>query len=154
VKRKYAAWLLALTLGCGIWFSSQIRPVQAQGADALVVVVNKGNPAATGMSLADVKKMVLGEVGTWHNGSKVVVVLKPAGNSDRVAVLKKVCGMSEAIYTRYEMQASFTGQTSAVVNVASSDAAVKATVKANPGALGFLLKSQVDDSVKAVLTLD
>jgi len=62
--------------------------------------------------------------------------------------------MTETIYTRYEMQASFTGQTVATVNVASSDAAVKATVKANAGAIGFLHKSEVDASVKSVLTLD
>jgi hypothetical protein len=41
-----------------------------------------------------------------------------------------------------------------MVHDAASDAAVKSLVKANPGAVGFLQKSQVDDSVQGVLELN
>ena len=83
-----------------------------------------------------------------------MVVLTPAGSSDRAAVLKKVCGMSESAFTRYQMQAAFTGQTATAVHEAASVAAIKSAVKANPGAVGFLHKSQVDESVQSVLVLE
>jgi ABC-type phosphate transport system substrate-binding protein len=154
MKRKNALRLFVLAIAFASWSMIRDPRMAAQTADVLVLVVNNSNSAAANLSLADARKMMLGETSEWRNGVRVLVVLKPSGNPDRDAVLKKVCGMTETIYTRYELQASFTGQTAASVNVASSDAAVKATVKANPGAVGFLHKSQVDSSIKAVLTLD
>jgi ABC-type phosphate transport system substrate-binding protein len=154
MKRGNAACLFALTAIFAGWSASREVPVQAQATDVLVMVVNNANTAVNNMSIGEARKLLLGETSDWRTGSKVLVVLKPVGNPDRATVLKKICGMTETIYTRYEMQASFTGQTVATVNVASSDAAVKATVKANAGAIGFLHKSEVDASVKSVLTLD
>jgi len=154
MKRRNAAWLFALAVVLAGWSANREVPARAQAADVLVMVANNSNSAAAGMSLGEARKLLLGETSDWRTGAKVVVVLKPAGSPDRAAVLKKVCGMTETTYTRYELQASFTGQTIATVNVATTDAAVKATVKANAGAIGFLHKSDVDASVKPVLTLD
>jgi ABC-type phosphate transport system substrate-binding protein len=154
MKRKRAAWLVALALGLGCGSLPLGRLARAQDSDALVMVVNKSNTFAAGMTVSEARKLLLGETSAWRNGTKVLVVLTPAGSGERATVLKKICGMSEAAYTRYEMQASFTGQTAASINVAASDAAVKATVKANSGAVGFLRKVQVDESVRAVLALE
>ena len=154
MKRRNAAWLFALTVVWTGWSANLEVPVRAQATDVLVMVVNNANTAASNMSIGEARKLLLGETSDWRTGAKVLVVLKPIGSPDRATVLKKICGMTETIYTRYEMQASFTGQTVASVNIASSDAAVKATVKANAGAIGFLHKSEVDASVKSVLTLE
>jgi ABC-type phosphate transport system substrate-binding protein len=148
-----AKWLFALVAGVGCSSVCPYRPASAQASDDLVMVVNRNNIGAAGMNLEEARKLVLGETGSWRNGTKVVVLLGPAGNSDRAAVLKKVCGMSEAAYTRFEMQASFTGQTAATVEVVASDAAVKSSINANSGALGFIHKSQVDATVRAALEL-
>lgn len=154
MKLKHAASLLTLAVGFGSWRMSRDWPVHAQESEALVMIVNKANTSAAGMSIGEARKLVLGETTSWHNGAKVLVVMTQAGSGERSAVLKKVCGMSEAAYTRYEMQAAFTGQTAATVHDAASDAAVKSMVKANPGAVGFLQKSQVDESVQSVLDLN
>jgi len=69
-------------------------------------------------------------------------------------VLKKVCGMTESVYTRTQMQASFTGKTAATIRQVPITPAVKFAVKASPGAFGFIHKSSVDDSVKIVLTVN
>jgi len=154
MKRRNAAWLLALTVVWASWSVNGEVPVRGQATDVLIMVVNNANTAASNMSIREARKLLLGETSDWRTGAKVVVVLKPVGSPDRATVLKKICGMTETIYTRYEMQASFTGQTVATVNIASSDAAVKATVKANVGAIGFLHKSEIDASVKSVLMLE
>lgn len=127
--------------------------VHAIGTNPLVVVVNKANPAA-GLTKAEVKKMMLGERQRWPSGAAVVVVLKPAGSSDREAVLSVICGMSEADFTRQQMQASFTGGHPANVKVVETYSDVKAQVAANPGAIGFLHQSDVDAQVKAVFSIN
>jgi ABC-type phosphate transport system substrate-binding protein len=134
-------------------FCTVTQLLTAQDPATLVMVVGKGSPVGQ-VSRVEAKKLLTGETSTWSDGQKVVVILKPAGSPDRAAILKKICGMTETTYTRYELQASFTGETSAVITVAPSDAAVKATLKTNLGAVGFLHKNEVDDSVKIVFILD
>jgi len=145
--------LLALAAGLACLAISQPRLAHAQSGDPLVMIANKSNAAATGMSIGDARKLLLGETGSWRNGAAVVVVLGPPGSTERVEVLKKVCGMGEAAYTRFGMQAAFTGGNAATVQAAASDAAIKASVKTNPGAVGFIHKAQADATVQTVLEL-
>jgi ABC-type phosphate transport system substrate-binding protein len=154
MKPGNAKILLALAVGIACWGMNEDQSVRAQETEVLVMVVNKTNNSVAGMNVGEARKLVLGETTSWHNGAQVLVVMTPAGSGERATVLKKICGMSEAAYTRYEMRAAFTGQTAAMVHDAASDAAVKSLVKANPGAVGFLQKSQVDDSVQGVLELN
>jgi ABC-type phosphate transport system substrate-binding protein len=154
MKKRNVQWLLAVAAGWACWSMNCSEPAHAQDSEPLVMVVNKANTSSSHVDLGEAKKLLLGEESTWHSGAKVLVVLTPPGSSQRATVLKKVCGMSEAVYTRYEMQASFSGQTAASINVAASDAAVKSTVKANPGAVGFVHKSQADETVLVAMVLD
>jgi ABC-type phosphate transport system substrate-binding protein len=147
-------WRLAVAVGLLCAGLYQTFTAVAQGSDALVMVANKSNTAASGMSVGDVKKLLLGEVTDWRSGAKVLIVLTRAGTTERATVLKKVCGMTETVYTRYMMQSAFTGATIAKVSDVPSAAAIKDFVKANPGAIGFLPKSMVDDSVTTVLVLN
>ena len=144
----------ALAAGLSCWSMCQVLSLQAQKADELVMVVNKANAGATGMTVAEARKLLLGETTSWRGGAKVIVVLGPPGSSDRAAVLKKVCGMSETAFTRYEMQTAFTGQTVASVVEAPTSEAMKDKVMANAGAIAFLHSSQVDQRVQAVLNLE
>ncbi len=151
--RRTLKWLIALVVGVGIQSTAHESMLLAQESDDLVMIVNKGNAATMGMNLGEARKLLLGEISGWRTGAKVIVVLKPAGSADRAAILKKVCGMTEAAFTKYELQASFTGQNAATVHEAASAAMIKGMVKANPGAVGFLHKSELDDTVKSVLEL-
>jgi ABC-type phosphate transport system substrate-binding protein len=118
------------------------------------MVISKNNASVTTVSKADAKRMILGQMSTWSGGQKVVVVLRGQQNPDRVALLQKLCGMSEAEYTRYEMQVMFTGRVAAKVQEEPSAAALKTFVKANPGAVGFVHETDVDKDLKTVLTVE
>jgi ABC-type phosphate transport system substrate-binding protein len=124
----------------------------AQAHDPMVMVVNKANATAD-VGKPEAKKLLLGTTGSWTDGKKVVVVLRPQGTPDRAELLKDICGMSEAEFTRYEMQAMFTGRVPVKTQEEPSSAAIKAFVKANPGALGFIHESEVDKDVKNVMTV-
>jgi ABC-type phosphate transport system substrate-binding protein len=146
--------LLSLATLLLLWNPNADMPVAAQRVDSLVMVANKNNTAASKMNKSDAKKLLLGQTSTWPNGGKVTVVLKNVGSADRSTVLQKVCGMNEAEYTRHNLQATFMGETVAFVIQADSAAAVRSFVKTNPGAVGFLRQSEVDDNVKAVWSVE
>jgi ABC-type phosphate transport system substrate-binding protein len=154
VKRTNAASVLALTIWLTLWCVNVDLPVAAQRVDPLVMVANKRNAAVSKMNRSDTKKLLLGQITSWPNGGSVVVVLANVGSVDRAAVLQKLCGMNEAEYIRHNLQATFMGETVASVIQADSPAAVRGFVKANPGAVGFLHQSDVDDNVKAVWPVD
>jgi ABC-type phosphate transport system substrate-binding protein len=154
MKRKNVASLLALAVGLASGSVSIHRSALAQGADPFVMVVNKNNGGISPMNKVTARKLLLGEIANWPNGWNVVIVLKPVGSGDRVTVLGKVCGMSEAEFTRHNLQAMFMGETVASAQQEASAAAVRNFVKANLGAMSFLHKSEVDENVKVVWTLE
>jgi len=154
MKRKNLASLFALATVLVSVSMSLRRPAIGQAADPFVMVANKNNSAVSAMSKATARKLLLGEVATWPNGGNVIVVLKAVGSIERAAVLSKVCGMSEAEFTRHNLQAMFMNQPVAAVQQVASASAVKSFVKANPGAVGFLHKSETDENVKVIWTLE
>jgi ABC-type phosphate transport system substrate-binding protein len=150
-RNRVSSWLVFLGLAV---LATEQKPLTmfAQDGTQLVMVVNKANDATITKALA--KRLLLGQQTTWSDGKKVLVALRPAQNPDRVELLKKICSMSESEYTRYEMQVAFTGQTPAKVLEEGSSAAMKLFVKSNPGAVGFLHKSEVDADLKIALMID
>jgi ABC-type phosphate transport system substrate-binding protein len=119
------------------------------GDDDLVVVVNKSN-SADNVTKAQLKKMILGEQSSWSAGKKVTVVLRNPGQPERDGVLRSVCGMSEDDFNQSWMRASFNGTTATPPKSLASGQAVRQSVAASPGAIGFLRASDVDETVKAV----
>jgi ABC-type phosphate transport system substrate-binding protein len=150
VKRMKAASALALAIWMAHWGANGVPLVAAQKVDSLVMIANKNNTSVSKMNKSDAKRLLLGETTSWPNGGKVLIILRTLGSGDRAAVLQRICGMSEAEYTRHNLQATFMGETVASVIEAPSANAIKSFVKSNAGALGFLHASEVDDSVKAV----
>ena len=150
MKRMKAASALALAIWMAQWGANGVPLVAAQKVDSLVMIANKNNASVSKMNKSDAKRLLLGETTSWPNGGKVLIILRTLGSGDRAAVLQRICGMSEAEYTRHNLQATFMGETVASVIEAPSANAIKSFVKSNPGALGFLHASEVDDSVKAV----
>jgi ABC-type phosphate transport system substrate-binding protein len=122
----------------------------AQRSDSLVMVANKNNVAAAKMNKNEARKLLLGQTTSWPDGAKVTIVLRAMGSSDRTSVLQKICGMSEAEYTRHNLQATFMGETVASVVEAPSPAAIRNFVRSNSGAVGFLRQSEVEESIKTV----
>ena len=154
MKRIKATSVLALAIWLVHWGANGDQLAAAQRVDLLVMVANKNNPAVSKMSKTDAKKLLLGETTSWPNGEKVLVILRTMGSGDRAVVLQRICGMSEAEYTRHNLQTTFMGGTVASVIEAPSATAIKSFVKSNPGAVAFLHASEVDDSVKAVWPLE
>jgi ABC-type phosphate transport system substrate-binding protein len=125
----------------------------ASAGDEIDVVVNKANPISD-LALADARKIFMGDKETWPNGKRITIVMLAQGQPERAIVLREIYKMSEDDYGKYFMQAAFTGKVAAPPKDASSAADVKQIVAGNPGAVGYVKSSDVDDSVKVVLKID
>jgi ABC-type phosphate transport system substrate-binding protein len=152
--RRRAGLLLLAALATPILWCVSSGPLGAQSADALMVVVSPRNLAGGTLNKADFKKILMGDTTSWPNGSQIPVIMGPPGDADRTAVLKKVCNMDESLFTRRQMQASFSGGTPVVVREVRSAAEVKAALRGTPLGIGFLHKRDVDDSVKVVFAVE
>jgi ABC-type phosphate transport system substrate-binding protein len=125
--------ILALVMTVG---SNWVPGVQAAG-DPIVVIVNSGNPVDN-LTMNELKKLFLSDRSRWDTGKSVAPVMVTAGAPERAAFLKTVCGMNDADFSKYFLQAAFTGKNATPPKEVGSSQSVKATVASSPGAIGFV----------------
>jgi ABC-type phosphate transport system substrate-binding protein len=118
--------------------------------DEIDVIVNKAN-TITDLSAADAKKIFMGDKSVWPSGKRVTILMLAQGQAERAVILREIYKMNEADYGKYFLQAAFTGRITAPPKDVASAAQMKQLVAENPGAIGYLKKAEVDDSVKVVL---
>ena len=140
--KKSNGTLLALAavmiLAIATWGRLIVSVPSAQaGGDPIVVIVNGSNPVDN-LSASDLKKLFLSDRSRWDTGKAVAPVMVTAGAPERSAFLKIVCGMSDADFSKYFLQAAFSGKSATPPKEVSSAAAVKSFVATSPGAIGFV----------------
>jgi ABC-type phosphate transport system substrate-binding protein len=145
-------FLTLATAALLIFISLVLPPGRVSAADEVDLIVNKANTISD-LSLADAKKIFMGDKTTWPSGKRVSVLMAAAGSPERAVVLREIFKMSDAEYTKYFMQAAFTGKVTAPPKDMSSASQMKTTVAGNPGAVGYVMKADADDTVKVVLKI-
>lgn len=127
------------------------RPAPAIAAEtALAIVVH---PARTDvLGVEDVARIYLRKRRFWPDGAPIVPLNREAGTAAREAFSRRVLGGKAAQLQEYWNQQYFQGVFPPTV--LSSAAAVKRYVAADRNAIGYIERSEVDDSVRALLTLD
>jgi hypothetical protein len=119
----------------------------------LAVVVNKST-GPENVDLGELRQMILGDRLKWRNdGQAVLAVQTPPDSPERALAMKTVYRMNDSALRRYYMLAVFNGKEVAQPRDVASAAALKKFVATNPGAIGCILASEVDPSVK-VLKVD
>jgi ABC-type phosphate transport system substrate-binding protein len=116
------------------------------------VVVNKSNDIAP-LSREEARRIFMGDKSSWRGGKRISVLMLAPDQPERVVILQAVFKMNESEYTKYFLQAAFTGHVLAAPRDLPSAAQMKAHLAANPNAIGYLRKEDVDDGVKVVLKL-
>ena len=127
--------------------------VEAAG-DPIVVIVNQANPVEN-LSVSELKRLFMSDRSKWDTGKSVLPVIVAPGTPERRAFLKIVCGMNDADFGKYFLQATFNGKSATAPKEVSSSQAVKAIVATSPGAIGFVKAGDFhgdgsDGGVKAV----
>jgi len=150
MKNRKNLFKVLVTLGILAGFT--LLPQSVWAADPIVVILNSSNPADN-LSIGDLRKLFLADRSRWDTGKSVAPVMLGPGAAERTAFLKTVCGMSDADFKKYFVQAAFEGKDVAPPKEVSSARDVKSVVAGSPGAIGFVRASDfssVDSGIKAV----
>jgi ABC-type phosphate transport system substrate-binding protein len=154
MKKKEIIMLLLLAMALIAAYGGMSMPTVQAAGDPIVVIVNQANPVQT-LSVGELKKLFMSDRSKWDTGKAVAPVMVAAGAPERSAFLKIVCGMNDADFRKYFLQAAFNGKSATAPKEVSSSQAVKAIVASSPGAIGFVKAGDFhgdgsDGGVKAV----
>jgi ABC-type phosphate transport system substrate-binding protein len=143
---------LLLTVAVLVAGSTLLLHRAAAAGGEVDVIVNKAN-TIDDLTLGDAKKVFMGDKSTWPSGKRVTILMLAPGQPERTIALREIYKMSEDDYGQYFTQAAFAGKVAAPPKDVGSAAQMKQAVAANPGAIGYVKKEDVDDTVKSVLKL-
>ncbi len=123
----------------------------AARADVVVVVSAKSSVAT--LSQSQVSDLFLGKTSTFPRAARPCRSIWLAGAMNRDEFYTKVTGRTAVQLKSYWAKQSFSGKGTAPKAVAGDDE-VKKLIAANPNTIGYIDKTRLDASVKAVFTLD
>jgi ABC-type phosphate transport system substrate-binding protein len=151
---------LAVTIGVSYRAMTAPGPVRAIStrpgivtpATSLMIIVNNKNPLNE-LSIVELRRLLLGDVVRWPDGGRVTVAMREPGQSERDALLRLVCRMSEQDFTRYLLQATYRGDLQLGQKLLDTSTGMRRFVFNVPGSIGYVRGDEVDESVKAIRLL-
>lgn len=147
VGRKYFINIL-----CALMCAAGLLSAQSVLADELVVVVGEKSPLVT-LDKNLVRNIFLGKVSSLPDGSTAIPIDQPESSTLRDEFYPKVTNYSAAAAKARWAQLAFTGRGDPP-RVSSGSSEVKQILNSTPGAIGYIEKSELDSSVKVVLTVE
>ncbi len=118
------------------------------------VVVHKESKVKR-LSAAELKKIFRGELLTWpagmdgSEGEKIKVTAQRGGKGHK-AFLKEIVDMSPREFALYWKRITFTGS-GTPVKILKNNEKVKAFIRQNPEAIGYIDAAAMDDTVKKIV---
>jgi hypothetical protein len=112
----------------------------------VAVVVNRANPV-TALTLEQLRRLFLGSSTTFPGGHGVTLVESPAV---RAGFYRALLGLTEEQVKRHWLSIVFGGEGGNPPKEIAETQDLRRFVGENPGAIAFLLLSEVDNSVKIV----
>jgi hypothetical protein len=145
--------ILKLALLCAI-MAIGLRGVTAQ-TDSRIDVAVVVNPHTTvdNISLADLRKIFLGERQFWSSNVPVVPLIRPQGTPEREVVLRVLFKMTEIEYKKYWITKVFRAEATNEPTVALTNSFANDAVAAIPGSVTIEIAKDVPRGAK-VLKID
>jgi ABC-type phosphate transport system substrate-binding protein len=123
----------------------------SRGAD-VAVVVNSDTPV-TELSLAEVRKVFLGERQYWNAKLPVVLLIRAPAARERDVVLRVIYQMSEEQFKQYWVAKIFRAEVTSPPKIVYSNDMQYELVSAMPGAIAFVDARNIRPGVK-ILRVD
>ena len=139
------AWLL---LGICTVVQHSLAAQTQRGTD-IAVVVNPETPV-TELSLAEVRKVFLGERQYWNAKLPVVLLIRAPVARERDVVLRLIYQMSEMQFKQYWIAKIFRAESASAPKVVYSNDMANELVTALPGAIAFVDSHDVRPGTKVV----
>ncbi|HXN22745.1 MAG TPA: substrate-binding domain-containing protein [Candidatus Dormibacteraeota bacterium] len=115
----------------------------------VAIVVNPSNPTSN-MTLADLRKIFMGERQYWKASNSVVPLMRSQGTREREVILRVVFQMTEQQYGQYWVAKVMRAEVSDPPASLFSNGMVQEGVKGNAGAIGYISAADVRSGVKVV----
>lgn len=122
---------------------------QSGGEGDVAVVVNDDTPV-TDLSLAEVRKVFLGERQYWNAKLPVVLLIRAPVARERDVVLRVIYQMTEAQFKQYWVAKIFRAEVTSPPKIVYSNDMQYDLVTAIPGAIAFVDSRNVRPGVKVV----
>lgn len=148
INPKYRAALTAVALLLFVPLHSLIFGQGSREGD-LAVVVNSDTPV-TDLSLAEVRRVFLGQRQYWNPKLPVVLLIRAPVARERDVVLRVIYQMSEEEYTQYWVAKIFRAEITSPPKIVYSNDMQYELVTAIPGAIAFVDARNVHPGVKVV----
>jgi hypothetical protein len=124
----HIAMLLLIFCGCA---HAQCLP------GGLAVIANKAN-LVENLSMAQLRKLILGDVRGWLNNKNVALIARDPSSEDNQCMLSSIVHLSVAEYHRYITSAEFRGDDAMVIQTVDSDATAGKYVSGSAGGLAVI----------------
>jgi hypothetical protein len=145
---KHVAGFLAVTFLL-VTAVHNFSSAQAQQESDIAVVVNDDTPVGD-LSLAEVRKLFLGERQYWNAKLPVVLLIRAPVARERDVVLRVIYQMSETQFKQYWVAKIFRAEVASPPKVVYSNDLQYELVSAMPGAIAFVDSRSVHHGVKVV----
>jgi len=144
INRSLPSLLLALCLGPAL----ALAPDTAPAAELAVIVSARSNISM--LSADQVAEIFLFQTNRFPNGSEVVPIDQDLGSPLRNEFYSKVTHRSPALVKAHWARLIFTGRGQPPAEV-DGNAAMRRMIAENPGMIGYVERTALDPSVRAVL---
>ncbi len=146
IQYKIACAILLLVSLCSVG----PQPLLGQKGDVDVAVVVNPDTPVNNLSLAEVRKIFLGDRQYWTANIPVVLLMRAPVARERDVVLKTIYQMSESRFKQYWIAKIFRAESASAPKVVYSNDMANELVTAIPGAIAFIDSRDVKPGTKVV----
>jgi ABC-type phosphate transport system substrate-binding protein len=143
-----------LKLACGLlllsWICLGSATMAAQSHDADVAIVVHPDTPVSNLTLAEVRKVFLGERQYWNTNIPVVLLIRAPVARERNVVLKTIYQMSESQFKQYWIAKIFRAEAATAPKVVYSNDMANELATAIPGAIAFIDVREVRPGTKVI----
>jgi ABC-type phosphate transport system substrate-binding protein len=148
--RKLSGILLSAAVLLPLWHGHTVTLAQnPRGAGDVAVVVNADTPI-TDLSLAEVRKVFLGDRQYWNAKLPVVLLIRAPVARERDVVLRVIYQMTEAQFKQYWVAKIFRAEITAPPKIVYSNDMQYELLAAMPGSIAFVDARNIHPGVKVV----
>ena len=140
---------------CGVllllgWIGLGCAVMAAQSHDADVAIVVHPDTPVNNLTLAEVRKVFLGERQYWNANIPVVLLIRAPVARERNVVLKTIYQMSESQFKQYWIAKIFRAESATAPKVVYSNDMANELATAIPGAIAFIDVREVRPGTKVI----
>jgi ABC-type phosphate transport system substrate-binding protein len=149
-RRTLRLACVSVCLGVLLLYQHAVLAFSPGASAAPVAIIANPGVTVDELSLAQLRKIFLGERQFWNSNSRIVLLSPSSVAREREIVLRSIYQMSEAQYNQYWIAMVMRAEvTSAPKTVASSEMANE-LIAGTPGSIGFIPVGKVQPGVKVL----